>query len=197
MKPFSQACQNNRAPILKVLERVFEGASHALEIGSGTGQHAVFFAKHLPHLTWQTSDLVENHSGINQWIEAFPVDNILAPLNLDVANADWSGLQFDALFSANTLHIMSWAEVQKLFHGLAAILKPGAVVSIYGPFNYHGKFTSDSNERFDRWLKAQNPERGIRDFAAVDGLAQQAGLALQEDNTMPANNRLLVWVKDR
>ncbi len=197
MKPFSQACQNNRVPILAVLERVFQGVSNVLEIGSGTGQHAVYMAKHLPHVMWQTSDLVENHSGINQWIKEFPADNIRLPLSLDVTAADWAALQCDAVFSANTLHIMSWSAVQKLFQGLANCLSPGAVVAIYGPFNYHGKFTSESNERFDTWLKAQNSDRGIRDFAAVNTLAEQAGLALQEDNAMPANNRLLVWVKDR
>lgn len=194
MKPFSQSCQNNREPILAVLERVFAAVNHVLEIGSGTGQHAVYFAKHLPHVIWQTSDLVENHAGINMWIAEFGADNLRAPIIFDAAKADWSALPVDAVFSANTLHIMSWPEVQKFFAGLIH-LPAGSVVAVYGPFNYQGKFTSDSNERFDTWLKAQNPERGIRDFAAVNGLAEASGFTLQEDNTMPANNRLLVWQK--
>ncbi len=195
MKPFSQACQNNREPILSILERVFADRQRLLEIGSGTGQHAVFCAKHLPHLQWQTSDLVENHAGIKMWIEEFGPPNVLPPIALDVNSVDWAGLKIDAVFSANTLHIMSWESVEDLFKGLAKCLPPGGILAVYGPFNYQGKYTSDSNARFDTWLKAQDPVRGIRDFAAVNNLAEAAGLQFQEDNAMPANNRLLVWHK--
>lgn len=193
MKPFSQACLNNREPILDVLRRVFANSRRVLEIGSGTGQHAVYFAEQLPHLHWQTSDLTENHAGINAWLDEFCGDNLSRPLELDVTSGIWPGEKVDAIFSANTAHIMSWEAVQQMFAGIPEVLDSGGVMALYGPFNYHGAYTSDSNQRFDVWLKAQEPHRGIRDFEQVDGLARQAGMQLMEDNAMPANNRLLVW----
>ncbi len=193
MKPFSQACQNNRDPILAVLRRVFSDRRRVLEIGSGTGQHAVYFARHLPHLQWYTSDLQENHEGIAQWMTEYPLENLHSPRELDVSVSDWGMAPVDAVFSANTVHIMSWSMVGKLFAGLGHTLLPGGVFALYGPFNYNGEYTSESNQRFDIWLKAQEEHRGIRDFEKVDKLAREIGLELVEDNTMPANNRLLVW----
>ncbi|MEJ2418022.1 MAG: DUF938 domain-containing protein [Exilibacterium sp.] len=193
MKPFSQACQNNRDPILAVLRRVFSDRRRVLEIGSGTGQHAVYFARHLPHLQWYTSDLQENHEGILQWMAEYPLENLHSPRELDVSASDWGVAPVDAVFSANTVHIMSWSMVGKLFAGLGHTLLPGGVFALYGPFNYNGEYTSESNQRFDIWLKAQEEHRGIRDFEKVDKLAREIGLELVEDNTMPANNRLLVW----
>jgi cyclopropane fatty-acyl-phospholipid synthase-like methyltransferase len=194
VKPFSQACMNNREPILRVLERVFASASHVLEVGSGTGQHAVYFAKAMPHLQWQTSDLPENLPGIRLWLEDEPHDNLPTPLALDV-NKSFPNAGFDAVFSANTAHIMPWPTVEQFFQQVADTLPPGGVFALYGPFNYEGAYTSESNARFDTWLKAQNPDRGIRDFEKVDAMAGRLGLVLQEDNAMPANNRLLVWRK--
>ncbi len=193
MKPFSQACLNNREPILDVLRRVFANSRRVLEIGSGTGQHAVYFAEQLPHLHWQTSDLAENHAGINAWLDEFCGDNLSRPLKLDVTSGIWPCEKVDAIFSANTAHIMSWEAVQQMFAGIPEVLDSGGVMALYGPFNYHGAYTSDSNQRFDVWLKTQGLHRGIRDFEQVDGLAHQAGMTLMEDNAMPANNRLLVW----
>lgn len=196
-KPFSQACENNSEPILKVLQRVFAGRRRVLEVGSGTGQHAVFFAPQMPHLLWQTGDLVENHPGINSWIDDCPADNLYRPLALNADQRPWvmNGYKPDALFSANTCHIMSWPSVENLFAELGTLLEQDAVLAIYGPFNYQGHFTSESNARFDQWLKQVAPHQGIRDFEAVDRLAQKMGFILTEDNPMPANNRLLVWRK--
>jgi len=193
MKPFSQACKNNQHPILNVLIRVFSDRRKVLEIGSGTGQHAVYFSKHLPHLEWITSDLQENIDGINQWIAEFPQDNLHPPLWLDVTSENWEVPLVDAVFSANSLHIMEWSAVEKLFQGIAKILHPGGVFAVYGPFKYKGEFTSESNQHFDGWLKDQQEHRGIRDFEQVDALATQTNLTLIEDNDMPAYNRLLVW----
>lgn len=194
-KPFSPSSQRNRDPILAILREVFADRRRVLEIGSGTGQHAAYFAAHLPHLVWQSSDLVENHEGIAAWLADAALPNTPAPLRLDVNQARWStgGEPFDAVYSANTLHIMGWDEVQTMFRRLPEVLGPDAVVVIYGPFNYGGRFTSDSNAAFDARLKSDDPKRGIRDFEAVDALARDAGFELMHDHAMPANNRCLVW----
>lgn len=163
-----------------------------LEVGSGTGQHAVHFAAAMPQLVWQTSDRPEYLDGIRAWLADAALANTPPPLTLDV-QGPWPAQRFDALFTANTLHIMSWAEVQQLFAALPAVLLPGARLAVYGPFNYGGAFTSDSNAAFDADLRARNPRMGIRDAEAVAALAQQADLVLQQDQAMPANNRLLIW----
>ena len=191
-KPFSQACANNQQPILDAIKPWFAEVDEVLEIGSGTGQHAVYFGKSMPHLRWQCSDRVENHAGINAWRESAGLSNVLAPLALDV-NASWPIDTTPAIFSANVIHIVSWPEVERLFDGIARHLRAPGIVCFYGPYNYGGRFTSDSNARFDEWLKSRDPRSGIRDFEQVDALAQDTGLALQVDQAMPANNRCLVW----
>lgn len=195
IKPYSQACENNKEPILAVLRRVFADRKQVLEIGSGTGQHAVHFARHLPQLIWQTADLSANHAGIRAWLAEVQLPNLKAPITLDAEQAEWSLQPVDAVFSANTLHIMSWPQVQKTFAKLPSIMQTSFTLAIYGPFNYQGKFTSDSNRNFDAWLKSVAPHQGIRDFEAVQALAEGIGLELLEDNAMPANNRLVVWQK--
>ena len=192
-KPYAPACDRNRDPILSVLRVHFADRARVLEIGSGTGQHAVYFAQALPHLTWQTTDCTENLHGIRLWLEEADLPNTPPPLELDVTVDQWPKKRFDAMFSANTLHIMSWAEVEQMFSRLAGVMAEDAKLAIYGPFNYGGKFTSQSNAAFDASLKADAPYRGIRDFEAVDALAQSIGLDLVEDVAMPANNRCLVW----
>jgi cyclopropane fatty-acyl-phospholipid synthase-like methyltransferase len=196
-KPFAESCVENRAPILAVLREVFTDRRHVLEIGSGTGQHAVYFAPELPHLTWQTAELPQHHAGIRQWLAEAALPNVLAPLVLDANRTEWHSGRYDAVFSANTLHIMSWPEVERLFAGIGAVLESGGVLAIYGPFNTNGAFTSESNARFDAWLKARDPASGVRDFEAVDALARAQGLVLQQDVAMPANNRTLVWRRMR
>ena len=194
-KPFSQACENNKAPILAILKEALANATNVLEVGSGTGQHAVFFPAQLPHLQWHTSDLPENHPGINQWIDEFPSDNLHRPLLLDADMPNWAIENIDGVFTANTLHIMPWQSVQNLFAHVGKILQAGGRFCIYGPFNYGGKYTNDSNASFDIWLKEQAPHRAIRDFEAVEKLASEQGMRLVKDYEMPANNRLLVWEK--
>ena len=196
-KPFAESCVENRAPILAVLREVFADRRHVLEIGSGTGQHAVYFAPELPHLTWQTADVPQHNAGIRLWLAEAALPNVLAPLELDVNRTEWHSGRYDAVFSANTLHIMSWPEVERLFAGIGAVLESGGVLAIYGPFNINGAFTSESNARFDAWLKARDPASGVRDFEAVDALARAQGLVLQQDVAMPANNRTLVWRRMR
>jgi cyclopropane fatty-acyl-phospholipid synthase-like methyltransferase len=192
-KPNAPATQRNREPILKVLREHFAGCSRVLEIGSGTGQHAVYVAAAMARLVWQCSDRAENLPGIRAWLDDAGLPNTPAPIELDVARGPWPPTCFDAVFSANTLHIMSWADVQALFSGLDALLTADAVVAIYGPFNRGGRFTSESNAAFDADLKARAPHMGLRDIAAVDALARGIGLETIADVAMPANNRCVVW----
>jgi hypothetical protein len=185
VKPFSEASERNRAPILAILKRVFKDRKHVLEIGSGTGQHAAYFSAELPHLVWQASDVAENLPGIRKWVSEPP------PIELDV-DKEWPKLAVDAVFSANTCHIMSWPQVERMFEGIGRI-KTVKTFGLYGPFSYRGKHTSESNARFDAMLRARDPTSGLRNFEDIAALAGRAGLELQEDNAMPANNRLLVW----
>lgn len=194
MKPYAESCDQNRQPILEVLRPLLTECARLLEIGSGTGQHAVFFAEQFPHLRWQTSDVAANHPGIHAWLAEGPA-NALAPLDIDVTRTDWPGLEVDAVFSANTVHIMGWPAVEALFNHLPSVLRRGGRFILYGPFNYHGQYTSESNARFDQWLKARDPQSAIRNFEDLDALARANGLFLEADNPMPANNRTLVWVR--
>jgi SAM-dependent methyltransferase len=194
IKPFSQACEINKNPILDVLKDVFHDRQSVLEVASGTGQHAVYFGAHLPHLSWQTSDIQQNIDGIRAWITEARLPNVLAPLTLDVNDTIWPVGKFDAIFNANTVHIISSQEVQRLFNHIARVIVPGAIVCFYGPYNYNQQFTSESNARFDASLKARDPKSGIRDFEAINTLAASHGFTLQKDVEMPSNNRLLVWV---
>ncbi|MBQ0720624.1 MAG: DUF938 domain-containing protein [Gammaproteobacteria bacterium] len=194
-KPFSQACENNQQAIFSILESVFAGSEQVLEIGSGTGQHASYFAPRLPHLVWQTSDQAEYHPGINAWLDDACAANLRRPLLLNVDMPQWPLANVDAVFSANTCHIMAWVSVVNMFRHLAEVLSAGGTLAIYGPFNYGGQFTSPSNASFDQWLQQRGAQQGIRDFEAVNKLASEAGMSLLEDNAMPANNRLLVWRK--
>lgn len=195
-KPYSAACDNNREPIFEVLQRLLSKSQSVLEIGSGTGQHAVYFAQGLPHLSWQCSDVIENHQGIMQWLEEAALANTPAPISLDVNQIEWPEHSYDTVFSANAIHIMSWESVKAMFNGIARVLEKNGLCVLYGPFNYNNKYTSESNARFDLWLKNRNPESGIRNFENVDQLAQEAQLSLLEDIAMPANNRILCWRKN-
>lgn len=195
MKPFAESCEQNKHAILEILRQEFAEVQQVLEIGSGTGQHAVFFARELPHLIWQTSDVVEHHSGIQAWIDELAAKNVRAPLALNVESDPWPDAGYDAIFSANTVHIMGWPEVEKLFAGIGNVLLEGGRFCLYGPFNVDGKFTSESNASFEQWLKSRDPKSGIRDKAELDALAKQAGLNRVADYPMPANNNILVWAK--
>ena len=191
-KPDAASCLRNREPILGVLRDHFADRRNVLEIGSGTGQHAIFFAAALRHLNWQTSEQRENLPGIRAWLNETALPNTPAPLELNVMGT-WPTQRYDAIFSANTLHIMSWAEVERVFARLPEVMTGDARLAVYGPFNYGGRFTSESNAAFDASLKKRGSHQGIRDFEAVDALAVTAGLTLIEDRAMPSNNRCLVW----
>ena len=193
-KPFSQACENNKSPILSLLVKAFSKSKTVLEVGSGSGQHAVYFAPNMTWLSWQTSDMLINHQGISQWLQDYPAGNLLHPIELDL-NHPWPIEKVDAIYTANTLHIVSWSLVQAFFKGVSQHLNTQGKLCIYGPFNYHGKYSSESNAGFDVWLKERDSESAIRDIEAITALAEKAGLLLDHDHAMPANNRLLVFTK--
>lgn len=194
--PFSQACENNKDPILEVLRRHLSAVTKVLEIGSGTGQHAVHFATALAHLEWQATDIPENLAALNLRVLDAGLANVPLALPLDVSDrAMWETEHSvpQAIFSANSLHIMSEARVDGFFALVADLLPAQGLLLVYGPFKYGGDFTTDSNARFDVWLKQRDSLSGVRDFERVQQRAQQNGFSLLEDNAMPANNQLLVW----
>ena len=191
--PFSSACERNQGPILEILKVCFADRRNVFEIGSGTGQHACHFAKHLPHLQWQPSDRPEWLPGLRARLDAEAIANVQPAIEFDVTQAEWPVGPFDAVFTANTLHIMSAANVERLFIGLGKIPAPDLRLATYGPFNYGGQFTSESNAQFDADLRARDPQSGIRDFEWVNALAAAQGFTLKQDHAMPANNRLAEW----
>lgn len=195
MKPYSAACERNYEPILKVLKEIITpDDKKLLEIGSGTGQHAVYLAPHFKHLEWITSDVAANHDGINQWLRDARIPSIKGPINYEVGKDDFPKQPLDIIFTANTLHIMSWKECKTLFKALGKV-REGTQVVIYGPFKYNGEFTSPSNAEFDEALKIRNPLSGIRAFEDVKNAMEKNGFALSKDYEMPANNRTLVFMK--
>ena len=194
--PYSQACENNKGPILSVLRGLLADRRGVLEIGSGTGQHACYFAAKMPWLQWQPTELPDNLPLLHPRCAACGLANLLPEKALDVCNDPWPVTVPDAVFSANCLHIMPFAAVERLFAGLGAHAGADVVLVIYGPFNYGGRYTSPSNERFDARLQQRDPHSGIRNFEDLDALAAASGMRLATDHTMPVNNRLLEWVKD-
>ena len=191
--PYSDACERNKDPILAILRAAFADCTHVLEIGSGTGQHAVHFATAMPGIVWQPSEVAEAMPALRRRIFNEGPSNLRAPVVINVTETPWDVRKVDGIFTANTLHILHWLEVEALFAGLPAVAKPGTVLAVYGPFRYGGKYTSESNESFDRMLHARDPGSGIRDFEAVDTLARAAGFTLAADHPMPANNQTIVW----
>lgn len=190
--PFAEAAEQNKGVIFEAIKPYLTGA--ALEFGSGTGQHAVYFASQLPEISWQTSDLENCLPAIEAWIRDSGLPNLPPPILLDVLGK-WPQEQYDVVYSANCFHIMGQAAVAKAIEGSAACLKPGGVLAVYGPFNYAGKYTSESNASFDAYLKSRDSASGIRDFEWVDELAIRVNLELVQDVAMPANNRCLIWKK--
>jgi cyclopropane fatty-acyl-phospholipid synthase-like methyltransferase len=193
MKQFSPAVERNKEPIIVQLKILFKQVKQVLEIGSGSGQHAVYFAKKMPHLIWHTSDLISNHQSINAWITESKLKNVTRAFEFDVKKGTKIDFVPDAVFTANTSHIMSYPEVKQMFLLVENFLSEGGLFCLYGPFKYNEKHTSKSNEQFEKFLKNENSQRAIRDVCLLEKLSTK--LKLTKDIDMPANNRLLVFVK--
>jgi len=191
-KPYSPACEENKAPILSVIHPLLTDARQVLEIGSGTGQHAVHFAAAMPHLRWQCSDVTHYLPGIRAWLNDAALPNLLAPIELDV-DTTWPDGPFDAVYSANTAHIMSLPQVERMFTAIGQLLPAGAPFALYGPFSDDGRHTSESNAQFDRYLRQNDPLSGVRDLNDLRRFAAAARFVLEDDRPMPVNNRTLIW----
>jgi cyclopropane fatty-acyl-phospholipid synthase-like methyltransferase len=191
--PCSEACERNKGPILAILKNVLAAPGCVLEIGAGTGQHAVHFARHLPHLEWLPTDRSEWLEALRERVRCEGPPNLQMPVEVDVNSSGWPIESADAVYSANTLHIMAWPEVEAFFRGAGRTLAPRGRLAVYGPFRFEGRYTSASNAEFDAYLRRRDPASGVRDFEAVDALAAAAGLQLGVNHAMPANNHLLVW----
>ena len=196
-KPYAEACVRNQGPILSVIMPLLSNAGMVLEIGSGTGQHAVHFAANMPHLTWYSSDRSENLTAIRLWLDEAGLANTPEPFQLDVNQSDWPLVDLDAVYSANTTHIMGWSDVEAFITGVGKHLGRDGLLIIYGPFNYAGRYTSNSNEQFDYMLRQRDPKSGIRNFEDINVLAVASGMEALADVEMPANNRILCWKKKR
>jgi len=193
-KPFSAACERNRDAILAVLQQVVTHKDERLlEIGAGTGQHAVYFAAQFPWLDWHPTDVTANLAGISMWISEAKLRNVIKPVRLDVKTDDFPKLRFDLVYTANTFHIMSWKDCKSCMKLMGNRLREGARAVIYGPFKYNGEFTSESNATFDLALKESDPSSGIRAFEDVNRAMEKNGFELVEDHEMPAHNRALVY----
>ncbi len=195
MKQSSPAFDRNHKPIVAALRRALPIAGHVLEIGSGTGQHVTCFGREFPGLEWSPSDVGENLASIDAWMGESGLDNISPAMELDLLGKTWPVDRVDSIVCINTVHIVAWEGVCNLFEQGAEILSPGGVLYVYGPYRYTERPLEPSNEKFDGWLKQRNPLSGIRDFEAVNALAEQNGLKLERDLAMPANNRSIWWRK--
>jgi len=191
-KPFAPAAKENRNAILNVLQQEFRHTSSVLEVGSGTGQHAVYFSQKLTHLTWQASDKQEMLAGIRLWIDDANLPNALTPIELDVTSS-WPQHSYQGAYAANIAHILHWSEIEALFSGLDQVLTDSAVFCLYGPFNIDGAYTSESNRRFDLWLRDRDPDSCIRDKNDLDKLALKNNFQASHEWAMPANNKILCW----
>lgn len=194
-KPYAESCDRNRDPILAVIEPLLVGKTAVLEIGSGTGQHAIYFAERMPYLTWYASDRGQNHDGIRAWLSEAGLPNVVGPIELDVRQTTWPNPGIDAIYSANTAHIMHWEDVEAFFGGVGRLLVSGGILLLYGPFSFGGEHVNESNARFDERLKEKDPLMGVRDFDDLNRLADAAGLEFAQGYAMPANNRILLWRK--
>ncbi|MCL6415530.1 class I SAM-dependent methyltransferase [Aestuariirhabdus sp. Z084] len=195
-KPVSQPCLRNQQAICEALQAHFAEVGSVLEVGSGTGQHAVYMARHLPHLKWQPSDLAPALPGIELWRQEAALDNVLPPLVLDVTSNPWPlSDRYGGAFTANTLHFVGWSVVEALLAGVATHLASGAVFCAYGPFNRDGQYTSEGNRELDVWLRERDPDSGIKDMADIASRSARVGLVLQGEDAMPANNLLLRFIR--
>jgi len=187
----------NRDPILDVLKRVLPERGLVLEIASGSGEHAAYFAKALPSLIWQPSDPdAVALSSIAAHRDDVGLANLLAPVHLDVTAPSWPVAHADAIICCNMIHISPWAACEGLMAGAGRVLAAGGILYLYGPYKIGGRHTAPSNQEFDGYLRGQNPAWGIRDLDEVAALAKRHNFALVETVAMPANNLSVIFLRE-
>ena len=191
--PFNPAAERNKVPILVAIAPYLTHASTVLELGAGSGQHALYFASQLPHLRWQATEQPGNLTGLMLNLTSAVLPNLAVPVGLDVLVQPWPWRALDAIFAANVVQCMAREAVEAMFRGVAASLAGDGVFLLYGPFNRDGRFTSDGNQQLDAWARSLDVRFGLRDRAALETLAGQHRLRLCDDQAMPANNQLLCW----
>ncbi|TLU65275.1 DUF938 domain-containing protein [Thalassotalea litorea] len=196
MENFSPSCERNKQVILEQIAARLKQHSTVFEVGSLSGQHALHFTQHRPDIRWQCSDIKPHLAPLANNIRDFGGDNLLAPVHLDLIDAKtWQQTQMDCLYTANTLHIVAPALVERFFTLAQSIVKSGGTLMIYGPFKYQGQYTSSSNAEFQQWLLDRDPQSGIRDIEWIESLAANSNFSLHEDIAMPANNQLLIFYR--
>ncbi len=194
-KPYAISCDRNSAPILEVLKEYLKDYKKLVEMGAGTGQHAIYMAPHFPELEWYLLDQKDRHEGIKTWLHDFPRANVKGPIEYSIGENDWPISDCDVVFTSNTLHIVSWEKDLQFFDDLTNALSSGGLFMAYGAFNYNGDFSSESNKKFEEWLKERDPASGIKDFEKVKAELEKRDFELVKDHEMPSNNRLLVFKK--
>lgn len=192
-KPFSPSADRNKEFILSTLRQELAADQLVLEIGSGTGQHACYFAAALPNVIWQPTELKQNIPGIDSWMDEQNLENILEPKALDVDVHPWPVTHANVCFTCNTFHIVGMPSVRSIFEGCNTVLRDGGKLCVYGPFAIDGQHTSAGNQQFDQQLRTSNPNSGVRDLSELDAIAQQLGFNAYRSITMPANNLFVVW----
>ena len=192
-KPYAPSCDKNAKPILRVLRSFLKDSRSLLEIGAGTGQHSVFMAPHFEQMSWTLVDRKENHKGISLWLNEFLRPSIKGPFEYEIPKDSLPEANFDVVFTCNTLHMIPWGYCLKMFDDISHVLLQEGLFIVYGAFNYGGKFTSESNRKFDIWLKKRNFESGIKNFENIISELEIRGFKLMEDIPMPANNRILIF----
>lgn len=196
-KPHAPSCDRNQEPIFEALLPLLKNKKSLLEIGSGTGQHAIFMAPKLPHLTWTLSDLKGRHRGMSLWLREKLILNIRGPVHYEAGVTEFPNAlkSFDVVFTSNTLHIMPWTSCMNLFDDLGKNLEQDALFIAYGAFKYGGEFTTESNKEFESWLKERDPKAGLKDFEKIKDELKKRSFELLDDISMPASNQLLVFKK--
>ena len=191
---FSDACERNKIPILKVLNEELDSGT-VLEIGSGTGQHSVFFSKEIPSIKWYPSDTISNFESLNAFVTNYQNNNLQTPFVIDITQDQWIDFKVDYVFTSNTFHIINNALLTYFFYQCSKVMKSNGKLIIYGPFKFDNQFNSPSNQTFDELLKASDPFSGLKNFEEIINIALKFNLIFSKKYEMPANNNILVFKK--
>ena len=191
---FSDACERNKIPILKVLNEELDSGT-VLEIGSGTGQHSVFFSKEIPSIKWYPSDTISNFESLNAFVTNYQNKNLQTPLIIDITQDEWIDFNVDYVFTSNTFHIINNALLTFFFYQCSKVIKANGKLIIYGPFKFDNQFNSPSNQTFDELLKESDSFSGLKNFEEIVSIALKFDFKFSKKYEMPAYNNILVFKK--